>query len=149
MPDLRYRDPEYAKHWREAHPERVKEHRRKYYQANREKHLAAQKARYEANIEQRRARQRDYNRTHREVINNRLRERKYGISPDDYAALYRFQGGECRICLRVWSRRLHVDHSHATGRIRGLLCDDCNLGLGKFADDPARLKRALDYLEAA
>lgn len=61
------------------------------------------------------------------------------------------QDGMCRICGRAWTRgrALHVDHDHATGRIRGLLWFTCNNALGDFADDPDRLRAAARYVEVA
>jgi hypothetical protein len=59
------------------------------------------------------------------------------------------QHGACAICKRISSKRLCVDHCHATDKVRGLLCWGCNIGLGNFADDPSRLREAAAYLEAA
>jgi hypothetical protein len=77
--------------------------------------------------------------------------RKYGITGDQYEQMLIDQGNRCAICRtepngRTW----HVDHDHAieTKRPRGILCDNCNRGLGHFGDDPARLRAAADYLEA-
>lgn len=58
------------------------------------------------------------------------------------------QGWACKICNRIPENKLHVDHCHETGKIRGLLCGGCNVGLGHFGDDPERLKYAAAYLEA-
>lgn len=59
----------------------------------------------------------------------------------------------CAICHTTDWRGRHgkpnVDHCHATGRVRGILCSECNYGLGKFRDDPALLQSAIDYLAAA
>lgn len=79
----------------------------------------------------------------------------YGISAEDYDRMLDAQGGRCAICggtqteADVRKRHLSVDHCHATGRVRGLLCESCNFGLGKFRDDPALLAAALEYLQRA
>jgi len=75
-------------------------------------------------------------------------KRTFGITPEDYDAMLEKQGGCCAICRREarTDTSLHVDHCHETGAIRGLLCFDCNAGLGKFQDDPAILQAAIAYL---
>jgi len=73
--------------------------------------------------------------------------RRFGLTEEQ--AREAAQHHSCDICGRDnGHRRLVVDHCHATDRNRGLLCNECNLGLGKFADDPERMRRAADYLEA-
>jgi Recombination endonuclease VII len=76
--------------------------------------------------------------------------RKYGISVEEYEQILAEQDGVCAICGedekdQRWGC-LYVDHDHKTGKIRGLLCRDCNLALGLFQDDLALLKRAVRYL---
>ena len=68
---------------------------------------------------------------------------------DSYGDLLRKQGGVCAICYHPPSavRRLAIDHNHETGKVRGLLCTTCNMGLGFFKDSQARLQSAVDYLE--
>jgi recombination endonuclease VII len=73
----------------------------------------------------------------------------YGITGDEYWALYEAQGGECAICGRAKGlrKRLSVDHDHRTGEVRGLLCTPCNRGiLGHVRDDVLTLIRAIRYL---
>jgi uncharacterized CHY-type Zn-finger protein len=73
------------------------------------------------------------------------------ISQDEYNALLQAQNYSCAICglpAEESARGLSVDHSHYTHQIRGLLCVQCNLGLGYFKDNKQRLKAAIEYLEA-
>jgi hypothetical protein len=76
-------------------------------------------------------------------------KRKYGVTPEWYDAQLAAQGGGCAICGRPPRDdiSLHVDHNHATGALRRLLCFLCNNLLGDAADDAGRLRAAADYLE--
>ncbi len=73
--------------------------------------------------------------------------RKRGLTLDQFHALMERQDFSCAICGEALDFRPTVDHCHATNRVRGLLCMNCNLGLGHFGDHPARLVSAAQYLE--
>lgn len=75
---------------------------------------------------------------------NRLK-RKYGISLEDYEAMFADQGGVCKIC-KTSDEDLVVDHCHETDIVRGLLCNSCNWGLGNFKDNVDLLRSAEEYL---
>jgi hypothetical protein len=83
---------------------------------------------------------------------------RYGLTPEAYADLLERQRGKCAICRcdpnvryaqqGVAMRRLHVDHWHDdTTAVRGLLCHNCNFGVGRWLDDPQLLKAAIRYLD--
>lgn len=80
----------------------------------------------------------------------RKRDRQYGLSVGEYDEMMLHQDGVCAVCGQECStgRRLAVDHDHATGAVRGLLCNNCNFGIGQLQDDPDLLRTAADYLEA-
>jgi hypothetical protein len=71
----------------------------------------------------------------------------YGISIVEYQEMERQQGGACAVCAVPKQETLCVDHCHATGRVRGLLCRACNAGLGCFKDNTELMARAMTYLE--
>ena len=71
--------------------------------------------------------------------------RKYGITPAERDEMIASPMGLCAICPEAPA--VHVDHCHKTGRVRGVLCFNCNSGLGLLRDDPAAAYRAADYLE--
>jgi Recombination endonuclease VII len=79
---------------------------------------------------------------------DKARARRYGLSLQEYRAILARQGHACAICERS-DRPLCVDHCHATGKVRGFLCRECNLGLGYYNDDPSLTRAATAYLEAA
>ncbi len=70
---------------------------------------------------------------------------EYGIDEWDYAEMYVKQGAACAICKRFVDVA-QVDHDHSTGKVRGLLCNSCNLALGMFKDSPEIILRAYSYL---
>ncbi|MER6129896.1 endonuclease VII domain-containing protein [Streptomyces sp. NPDC001795] len=81
------------------------------------------------------------------AVDNRAHHlrRQYGITEAERDESIASQGGVCCICLSAPAT--HVDHCHKTGRVRGVLCFNCNSGLGLLRDDPEAAYRAADYLE--
>lgn len=73
------------------------------------------------------------------------RRQTYGITPEEFARLFEQQAGRCKICRQRDADC--VDHDHATGRVRALLCMHCNAGLGLLRDSPALLRAAAAYLQ--
>jgi Recombination endonuclease VII len=77
----------------------------------------------------------------------------YKLTPAQYKALLDGQDSRCAICRsddpngphRIWQ----IDHDHSSGRVRGILCNRCNLTIGRFDDDPGLLEAAAAYLRAA
>lgn len=87
------------------------------------------------------------------VISKRMAyiEKRYGITYLDFEAMEATQAGLCKICKRPPDGRfdrLHVDHDHKTGKVRGLLCHGCNVSLGRFQDKPEWLDAAAAYLRS-
>lgn len=74
-------------------------------------------------------------------------ERKYGINRAQYDLIRKSQDNKCKICGEEFDGNINVDHDHKTMVIRGLLCQDCNRGLGGFRDNPVYLTKAIDYLK--
>lgn len=77
--------------------------------------------------------------------------KKFGITKEEEDRLLAEQGGVCAICSKAISDKRgygpHIDHDHATGLVRGILCIRCNNALGLLGDDPIRLRAAIAYLE--
>lgn len=127
---------EQHRQWRERNPEHVAEWHRKYGQMPERKaaHRDRQRHYYYDDPQAQRARH--------------LLRRNYGITVDEYDAILAQQNGVCAICgNRCKSgRALAVDHDHITGKLRGLLCMNCNRAIGWLNGDPDLIVRAAEYV---
>ncbi len=75
----------------------------------------------------------------------RSRWRKMGFNPDDVQQMLKDNNQGCEICGSL--NKLVVDHDHSLNKLRGVLCSECNFGIGKFKDNPDYLKKAINYLD--
>ena len=117
----------YVKEWRSKNPEKQRAYVRKYNAAHKEAHAASNAA--------------------------WKMKRLYGLSLEDFGGLWAAQGFVCAVCGSV-PRAMKggrdgrcVDHDHETGRVRGILCNGCNMALGYVRDSPATLRALAEYLE--
>lgn len=137
---------EKAKFRYEKHKDKQKEYREK----NKEKRRLTTKLWQEKNKEAAKLYRKDYAEKNKAKIvrsakNNRLK-REYGITLEDYEQMYQTQQGKCSICSKE-EKILNIDHCHSTGKIRELLCNQCNHGIGNFKDNTELLNKAIGYLE--
>lgn len=123
--------------WHDDNLDRYQETARRYAAAHREQRNTRQRAWYQVNA--RRVAE----------LKRKSRLKARGLTATSYDALLENQKGVCAICggppLGRWGR-FAVDHDHATGETRGLLCQNCNTGLGKFGDELDLLTKAVKYL---
>ena len=126
-----------------ARRERMLARRRARYRANRDRILEEMRILYQTNQEYRarqiaRARKQDQRKVHL---------RRYGLTPEDFDRMLKRQHGLCLICWKPFTRTPCVDHDHDSGFVRALFCDNCNIGCGRFFDNPDFLRRAADVME--
>lgn len=91
-----------------------------------------------------------YYKENKNLWKNSQLKRDYNITIEEYNVLLYNQNFKCSICeihIDNLTKKLHVDHDHTTGRIRGLLCHHCNTGLGLFKDSEDLLNKAVRYLK--
>jgi hypothetical protein len=141
---------EYSRIWRAKNRERAREISRAWLERNPEK----AKAYREKNKARRHAQTSKWKKENPDkvaIVERRsLLKKKYGLSLEQYEAMSEAQGHSCAICgghrEQEHTGKLIVDHCHATGAVRGLLCNTCNRGIGLLKDDPQLLSHALNYL---
>jgi hypothetical protein len=117
----------------------------RYIGERRNANIAAAKRHYEANREEQIVRKAAWNKANPAARRRIHLKAKYGITPEEFDRMADAQQGLCGICGE--DKQLVVDHCHDTGRVRGLLCRQCNAAIGQLRDDPALLRHALEWLD--
>jgi len=164
-----HKDPEKYKQYQAAYRLRTQEAKkikhRAWYERNRSRVLAHAKLYRENNIEVIDTKKKQYYLKNRDKILTQLKvyhqskeyqakkhrwrlNREYKLTCDQYDKMLASQGGVCAVCKRICTAksRLGVDHDHATGIIRGLLCGKCNSALGLLGDSAERVEALADYI---
>lgn len=155
-----------SKIYRREKSETVRKARREYYLKNREKRNEESRQYAAKNKETLREYRKEYHRKHAAEISLKNKQKRaqspipydreqrrkshlkctFGLTTGDYDNLLESQNGVCAICGKKTKTKLHVDHCHVTGIVRGLLCQRCNAGLGLFCDEPSLMMRAIEYV---
>jgi len=147
-----YNQRSYARRSKDpAYRERMRTYRKAYEKTRPPRVLTAEQlARHQAKI-------REWHYAHKDTADYKLKQRKgklrrkYGITIEQQNAMLASQNNRCALCPFEFTATdrgsPRVDHCHAVGKVRQLLCDECNKGLGTFRDDSARLRRAADYID--
>lgn len=176
-PEQKAIDAERSRAYRAAYPDRVRATNRRHYDAHREERIEYAKQNHAENREARNARQRErrqdpiagpalrekerqqraaFKENHPERAKARLDKRlapsrlaTHGITREQHDLMLLAQGNACAICRLLFTETPRIDHDHATGAVRGLLCHHCNVALGLLRDDIFALRSAIAYLEAA
>lgn len=150
----------HKKKWRDANKDHIKAHateakeaikasKKRYYEANKARIAEKNRAYYEANKESLQAKNQEYRRKHKARLYAANQAARYGMSLDELNSLIDAQDNRCAICRTPFTlAKMNIDHCHATGAVRGLLCGGCNRGLAHFHDSQAAMKAAIKYLAA-
>lgn len=141
----------YYKKWREDNRQKTRDSTKKYHSKHKERKKVYREIYEKMNKEQIRDRTRVWKKKNKEKLRNQHLKRTYGITLEEYNNMLIAQNNSCSICLisiedTKEKRNLAVDHCHTTGKIRGLLCMNCNKSLGLLKDNPLIVKNMLEYL---
>lgn len=135
--------------WRRRNPDKVREYDKRYYDPDKQR--AKNRRYYAANKAKRVAAAITWAKANPDRVNDQRRRsawRRYGIDPMMAAAALAKHNGRCDCCGtdKTARGRWNVDHEHTTGRIRGILCCACNLGIGQLGDTVEGITNAVRYL---
>lgn len=141
------------KQYRDTHKEECSQRAKAYYLAHKDEVLARNRAYQASHKEDISKKTKAYLLTHTEERRQAKRLYYYGISRASFNSILDEQGGVCGVCKKShWGGRHgtpHVDHDHKTGRVRGILCQKCNIALGMVDDNPSIARSLANYLERA
>ena len=144
------------KRYRDSHPEKVKEWQKRHYKKHKEKIKERERQRYWKNREHVLVVRTEYRRKNKEKIYSENRKRilkKYGLTAETYEKMLENQNDSCAICKEHFSEKIimqrlpSIDHCHTTGKVRGLLCMDCNVKLSVL-ENTAFVEKANKYIKS-
>lgn len=142
---------QYTKEWRKRNPNKVKEHCKLWRNRHKTQDKKRKQEWYLKNKERVRCQGKIWNQNNKSKIQHRYLQKTYGITLSQYEDTFQRQNGCCAICHRPQSslkKKLGVDHNHITGKVRGLLCYECNYGLGYFKDNADILIQGAKYINS-
>ena len=133
IPEVREKLIEYSRNWRIKNNARAKDTYKRYNKNNQEK---------------RRKYYEEFRRKYPDKIIYQGRMRHYGITKIQFDEILSKQNGVCAICKGsvVGKRKCHIDHDHSNNKVRGILCQDCNLGIGRLKENIDIFNFAINYL---
>ena len=144
---------EYQREYRKKNAARIKENYQRHWDAHKEKILERSRVWRNENLERKKQSDREWYLKNTQLVVDRswafTLKKRYGITPEYYAELDVSQDGKCKVCGLVPNKKLSVDHCHTTNKVRGLLCQPCNMAIGLLKDDVQIIQSLLDYLSAS
>lgn len=139
---------EYQMDYRKRNVEKSRAYKGEWYERNKARVLQRRREYYEANKETVAVKTRDWARRNKSKLAVYVWNRRHpGFSRDQRDRMILAQDGKCAICTKSLGRTPHVDHDHQTGKVRAVLCHNCNRGIGFLKDSPEIVRAALAYLE--
>lgn len=132
----------YGKEWRKKNPG----YSQKSYGRTREKQLAQGRARYQKNREKVAQYWKEFRKKFPEKGRDWQLRRDYGITLKDYNEMLRLQNNSCKLCEVSPIKKPAVDHNHTTGKVRGIVCQGCNIVIGFFESRPQAVDNVKQYL---
>lgn len=133
----------------EEQKEKRREYAKKYYQKNKQKHYEKTKKWQEENKKKAYTYHKKWKTNNKDKVKDTYLKKTYGISLVDWNILFEKQGNCCAICSLTSPGRNNswaTDHDHTTNKVRGILCHDCNLGIGLFKDSASLMIYAAKYV---
>ena len=135
---------EYNRMWKQRHKEYVREYQKKWRAEHKEELQAYTKNYYQIHKKEHKEYMKEYHRPY-------WLKSEYNLTPEQYADMLTKQNNRCAICGEPLDlqnpHRVHIDHDHNTGKVRGILCNKCNMAIGLFRHNPEYTNNATKYLE--
>jgi hypothetical protein len=145
-----YIGKEYKDGYRSICIECLRSHMRNLYASDKDKYRNRKRQWAVDNPEKYKAKSKKWNDANKDKNRESVLRRKFGLTLEDYSTMLKNQDNKCKICKidqSLLSKNMYLDHCHKTGKVRGLLCNQCNSGIGLLKDSIIVLESAIKYLK--